>query len=539
MNRGLSLALSLIVLSQTAIAVPNYMVTVLNYGDPMDLVFGREIYANNVGQVVVQRTIADTSTSTPTRLGAATWKVVELADFSLSLNRVVLPTGPDYESVEPKGVRDNISPLDKQLEFFGNFRNPFSSATPLSAARWAGTFDSLTLTTVPSAVSTGRIDILGMDAQGALACNSSFENGGETLRGFHKVGIAGQFTALQDMGVGVALASAIASDGVIAGTAADPANASRRCSVLWTTPFSAPYAVCESFWTTSEPTDVAKVDSAYWVVGNGFSPSRFTYRVAPGKPTRTYAQIGTARINSSGYMVIDTKVIPDTNAGTPVEFSSVVSNPLDWNGFVPRTLTDISDNGQIFGYATTASAPNRPRSFVATPLLPNPHVLTVNLGLQGWLGTAANIPERKVAYDIIMGVVNVSSGVVPIGPGNSAQIPIINAGPCVVRLRLVSGPLGRPDGWLNRVVTADLSASSQSKSVSFTPGDANGNGEIDVLDYLSLTEHYEKNETQSGWNTLDSRNISPQMVDFDDDGEVSILDYIAFSTNYEKEGDKL
>ncbi len=88
-------------------------------------------------------------------------------------------------------------------------------------------------------------------------------------------------------------------------------------------------------------------------------------------------------------------------------------------------------------------------------------------------------------------------------------------------------------------MVTDVTGSSQSAAVTFVPGDADGDNEVTIIDYLSLSEHYEKNQTLAGWWTPDARGISPQMVDFDDDGEVSILDYVALSTAYGQKGDEL
>jgi hypothetical protein len=59
-------------------------------------------------------------------------------------------------------------------------------------------------------------------------------------------------------------------------------------------------------------------------------------------------------------------------------------------------------------------------------------------------------------------------------------------------------------------------------------GDADGDNEVTILDYLLVSAAFETTSTVPGW---DPR------ADIDGDGEVSILDYLLVSSNYERVGD--
>jgi hypothetical protein len=420
--------------------VPNYRISILSLNDP--IMVPRSVIANNVGQVLVETIVS------PSNTGAAILKLTDLKEdgFAIKLAHTPLSKGTDHNSVTPVALRDAASPLHKGYEALGNLVQP-KPGFAYSGARWTGGFGQLGLTTVYSAVypSTGDLNLVGIDSDGAFAGNTDFQVSVSQLKGFHRVSVASPFTFLADYSFGNASVTAMAGDGALVGTAPVTTQSStRQCSVLWTNASAQASSICESGWQASSPTDVAKVGANYWVVGTYSTPTTPSgiYRISLGSfPTVVFAPSSTSpKINSTGYMVTSDSIIPPSLAATPVLFSSRITNPGEFDGRTLRVITDISDNGQLFGYAYRPNEAGKTVSFVATPLLASPRTLTLSLHLPGWVGTASNIPARAVAYDVLMGVAMVSSGAVPVSSNNIATIPIENTGPCIVRLRLIGGP---------------------------------------------------------------------------------------------------
>ena len=104
-----------------------------------------------------------------------------------------------------------------------------------------------------------------------------------------------------------------------------------------------------------------------------------------------------------------------------------------------------------------------------------------------------------------------------------------------IRLRDKAGS-PRVSTWLEKTQGLTIPQSATSM-VTMNMTLVNGNAVLDeddneqtvnILDYLAVSEAYEKQYGQSGFN---------QAADFDRDGEITILDYLKISQNFEKTGD--
>jgi hypothetical protein len=72
------------------------------------------------------------------------------------------------------------------------------------------------------------------------------------------------------------------------------------------------------------------------------------------------------------------------------------------------------------------------------------------------------------------------------------------------------------------------SADETGANFSLINGDADGDNEVSILDYIMLS---------TGYGTTSADPTFPYGADLDDDAEITILDYITLSTNYGKAGD--
>lgn len=88
--------------------------------------------------------------------------------------------------------------------------------------------------------------------------------------------------------------------------------------------------------------------------------------------------------------------------------------------------------------------------------------------------------------------------------------------------------------WLSqtRVLNLDLN----SGAFNLLNGDADGDNEVTILDYLLLSAYFDRDSSWPLWSTPDASGFSAKDADLDGDSTVSILDYIIMSTNYELAG---
>jgi hypothetical protein len=86
----------------------------------------------------------------------------------------------------------------------------------------------------------------------------------------------------------------------------------------------------------------------------------------------------------------------------------------------------------------------------------------------------------------------------------------------------------KPSGYLRANVPAELGFGAATVNVPMYGGDVDGDNEVTILDYISLSSVY---------GSLSGGPTYLEAADFDRDGEVSIIDYLVLSENYERVGD--
>lgn len=86
----------------------------------------------------------------------------------------------------------------------------------------------------------------------------------------------------------------------------------------------------------------------------------------------------------------------------------------------------------------------------------------------------------------------------------------------------------KPAGYLRANVPAELGFGAAAVNVPLYGGDVDGDNEVTILDYISLSSVY---------GSLSGGPTYLEAADFDRDGEVSIIDYLVLSENYERVGD--
>ncbi len=63
-------------------------------------------------------------------------------------------------------------------------------------------------------------------------------------------------------------------------------------------------------------------------------------------------------------------------------------------------------------------------------------------------------------------------------------------------------------------------------------GDVDEDNEITIFDYIILSEYFDRDSSQAGWNTVGANGFAPSDADLDGDGAVTIFDYLLISENF-------
>jgi hypothetical protein len=90
--------------------------------------------------------------------------------------------------------------------------------------------------------------------------------------------------------------------------------------------------------------------------------------------------------------------------------------------------------------------------------------------------------------------------------------------------------------FMTRKVTA-VTVGSSGLNVPLLNGDIDGDDSVSIIDYLALSEAFEKTSSDPDWAVVGASGTRPRDADLDGDASVSILDYLILSGNYELTGD--
>jgi hypothetical protein len=206
------------------------------------------------------------------------------------------------------------------------------------------------------------------------------------------------------------------------------------------------------------------------------------------------------------------EIVQAPSAGTLTLSGSVATYtpPTAFTGTVPFTYR-VSD-GLSWSAPTTAN------------LVVEPATRFVSLAVSA---DAGNLPAGVVmSYEIWQGTTLVRTATGITTSGGVLSIPMPVSGNVSLRVRSKSSL------WKRLSVQVPAAAGSTPANVSLFGGDVEDNGvtnnEVDILDYIALSEDYELSSDQPGWR---------DRADFDHDGVISILDYLILSQNFERVGD--
>ncbi|MBS1706878.1 MAG: PD40 domain-containing protein [Armatimonadetes bacterium] len=90
--------------------------------------------------------------------------------------------------------------------------------------------------------------------------------------------------------------------------------------------------------------------------------------------------------------------------------------------------------------------------------------------------------------------------------------------------------------WLRRRRVADLSLGVP-VNFSLINGDVDGDNSVTIFDYLVLSDYFDRNSGQIGWNHVGANGFAPKDADLDGDEAITIFDYLILSDNFDLNGD--
>ncbi|MBS1705412.1 MAG: hypothetical protein JST40_06030 [Armatimonadetes bacterium] len=157
------------------------------------------------------------------------------------------------------------------------------------------------------------------------------------------------------------------------------------------------------------------------------------------------------------------------------------------------------------------------------------HPVTGKVILDDYLGTVAG---QSVKFEILDG----SNNVVQTTTGSLDASGNYSLATSLVGNYKIAATASH---WLRKLSgTVNITASGAS-GVNFTliNGDIDGDNSVTIFDYLVLSDYFDKNESDSDWNTVGSNLHAPKEADLDGDGSVTVFDYVVLSNNFDKTGD--
>ena len=223
--------------------------------------------------------------------------------------------------------------------------------------------------------------------------------------------------------------------------------------------------------------------------------------------------------------------MPSGSPKTVVPYRNAIPFPLSFTPSVLITTTIVPRNGttsrtgSVLFYTPDAGFVGFDRfSYTVNGTVPGIAVVVVYQQLKGkvtlgdWPGQAPlTIP---VDYLDINGTLIGSTTVSLDAAGNYTTFGPIAGGPIKMRFKT--------SHWLSAERTIfNFNGNLTGLNVTLRNGDVDGDDEVSILDYLSLSNAYDLSAGQSGFNVN---------ADLDGDSLISILDYLILSSNYELSG---
>ena len=95
-----------------------------------------------------------------------------------------------------------------------------------------------------------------------------------------------------------------------------------------------------------------------------------------------------------------------------------------------------------------------------------------------------------------------------------------------------------PTSSLRRTVNADTTGGSVSGlAITIIPGNFVMDGQIDISDYLALSESFDENSFSLNWTVPNSSGVTPEAIDVDNSDAVDLGDYLVMSAGFDQTGD--
>jgi hypothetical protein len=190
---------------------------------------------------------------------------------------------------------------------------------------------------------------------------------------------------------------------------------------------------------------------------------------------------------------------------------------INTNGWKISEVNDLSDRGEMVGFATNATTGQ------SAPAIVSPvQYVNITVGLSDWMAGATGVPCQVRFEDLATGNLIDQRNVTLVGAGSvgTATVPTFAQGNVKV--------IVKPWHWLSKSFTRNLAAhATVTASGTYANGDIDGDDEVSVLDYIILSATFGTEAGQLGFDVD---------ADLDGDSVVSILDYLILSKNYGTSG---
>jgi len=229
--------------------------------------------------------------------------------------------------------------------------------------------------------------------------------------------------------------------------------------------------------------------------------------------------------------------------------------------WVIRSIQDINNSNQIVGSVVDNSNPPAIRPFVGTAIYTGSGSIKVPVSFEGidnldnaayaadhpsiwyrmYQGQILIEPETDQSTDSSEALWKNTASLEKVG--NQYYLTITGVrlrGLVTLLLRPTATPIGDKDKarYLTKTILVNATSGLVTASaIEFLSGDIDRDNAISVFDYDILSQDFDINSSDTGWNTAGSSGHCPRECDFDEDGSISVFDYDLLSRNYDKRGE--